>query len=236
MPPLTPLVRPETYFAERHRNGLRVLIVVGAVVLSSLALWYGTGWIITNRIDGTVTTDNPDRPPDMFCENDLDVGHQAGCDQPRTIEKDVDSLLWDAWATAAGHLLVGLTISWLLFGILLHAGSWLAGGENGVLPSFGVAAWGLVPSLASAIVTVVVLYFTVDPITVTPANQDTVLETVKSSYRGLQSYRGILTLVTSAWTAVIWRYGLESRQGISSLAVWTVGGSVAALFSVVVLV
>lgn len=235
MPPLTPLVRPDMYFAERDHSDLRVLAVVGAVVLGSLALWYVTGWFITNRIDGTVRVDNPDRPSDMFCESDLDVGPNSECDHPRKIEKNVDSLLWDAWGTVIGYILVGLPISWLLLGTLLHAWSWLAGGENGIFHSFGVAAWALVPSLAGAIVTVVVLYFTFDPITVTPASQDTALETAKSSFLALESIGGVLTVLTSVWTVVIWRYGLEYRQGISGLAAWSVAGSVGVLYSIVVL-
>lgn len=128
-----------------------------------------------------------------------------------------------------GQILLGIPILWLLLGILLHAGSWLAGGENGIVPSFGVALWGIVPSLAGGIVAVGVLYFTFDPITVTPANQDTVFETAKRSFRVLDSKLLIVPVLTAAWTAVIWRFGLEYWKEISRPAAWTVAGSVAAI-------
>lgn len=188
---------------------------------------------MTERIDGTVEVDNPDRPPDAFCDNDIDLGETDDCNQPRKIEKNVDAVLWDVWGTVAGQLLLVLPIVWSILAILLHVGSRLSGGENGVVATFGVAAWGLVPSLAGGIVAVVVLYFVFDPITVTPANQDTALETAKHSFRALDANLWVLGLVTAAWTAVIWRYGLENRQGISAVAAWSVAGSVAAILFVI---
>lgn len=202
MPPLTPLVRPGSFFAERDFNGLRVLVVLVAVGISVLIIWYAAGWIVTDRVDGTVRVDNPDRPSDTFCDSNFDYER---CDQPRKIEKDVDSLFWDVWGRIGGQLLLGLSILWVLLGVLLHAGSWLARGEAGLVPSFGVAAWGLVPFLAGGIVPVVVLSVTFDPITVMPANQDTVFETAKQSFRVLDSKLWITSLLTAAWTAVIWR-------------------------------
>lgn len=233
MAPLTPLVRPDLFFAERDLDGFRILVVVGGVGISLLVLWYVSGWIMTDRIDGTVEVDNPDRPPDAFCDNDIDLGETDDCNQPRKIEKNVDAVLWDVWGTVAGQLLLVLPIVWSFLAALLHVGSRLAGGENGVVATFGVAAWGLVPSLAGGIVAVVVLYFVFDPITVTPANQNTALETAKHSFRALDANLWVLGLVTSAWTAVIWRYGLEYRQGISAVAAWSVAGSVAAILFVI---
>lgn len=233
MAPLTPLVRPATFFAERDLDGLRILVVLGAVGIGLFVLYFAGGWILADRIDGTVSVDNPDRPSDTFCEGDLQVVDQSDCDQPRTIEKNVDSLLWRAWGKTAGTLLVGFPILWLLIGILLHVGAWLAGGENGIFPSFAVAAWGLVPSLVSGIVGILILYVTFDPITVTPANQGTVLETATESLRGVGSNGWILSLVASVWTAVIWRFGLEYRNGISDVEAWSVAGSVAAFLFVI---
>lgn len=232
MAPLTPLVRPDRFFAECDLDGFHVLVVLTAVIFGMLAIFYGIGWVMTDRIDGTVRVDNPERPSDMFCESDFDFGAQDDCSEPKKIERNVDPLLWDAWGSMIGRLLIGLPILWLLLGALLHAGSWLAGGENGAFPSFGVAAWGLVPSLAGGIVAVVVVYATFDPITVTPANQETVLETAKASLRGVRSVGWLLTVLTSAWTAIIWRFGLEHERGLSGMAAWSVAASVAAILVV----
>lgn len=76
-------------------------------------------------------------------------------------------------------------------------------------------------------------FVTFDPITVAPANQGTVLETATESLRGVGSNGWILSLVASVWTAVIWRFGLEYRNGISNVAAWSVAGSVAAFLFVI---
>lgn len=238
MPPLTPLVRPQTFFAERDVHGLRVLAVVGAVTIAVLAVFYGLGWIVVSSIDGTVLVDNPEpeRPPDWVCEDDTDVYDQSGCDQPRNVERDVDSQIWAAWNDTAGQLLVAVPLVWLLLGLLLHVGSWLTGGQHGVVPSFAVAAWGLVPMLFASIVVVVILYLAFDPITVTPANQDSALEAAKAPFRTLEPIQTILTIGTAAWSTVIWRYGLEYKRGLSGRYAWLVAGTVTALLAVVALV
>lgn len=70
MPPRTPLVRPDRYFAERELSPSRVFAVVGVVLVGVLAVFYGMGWILADRIDGTAEIDNPERPADWACEDD----------------------------------------------------------------------------------------------------------------------------------------------------------------------
>lgn len=233
MPPLTPLVRPDRYFATRELDGLRVLAVVGGATIALVAVFYGIGGIVAVHIDGTVMVDNPERPPTGFCDVNPD---QAECDQPRKVERNVDTQIWAAWNDSVWQFAVGVPFAWLLIGVLLHAGSWLAGGEHGVFSSFAVAAWGLAPMLASGIVALVVLYVAFDPLTVTPATQETALETAKTPFRALDPIQPILSLVTAAWSTVIWRYGLEYRRGLSGPGAWLVAGGVAAFLGVTTLV
>lgn len=236
MPPLTPLVRADRYFAERDLDGLRVLAVVGVVTVAVVAVFYGMGWIVASHVDGTVVVDNPERPPDPICQDETDVYDQSGCDQPRTIERDVDSQIWAAWDGTVGQLLIAVPLTWLSVGILLHAGSWLMGSEDGLVHSFAVAAWGLVPMVVNSIVVLVILYITFDPITVTPATQDTVLESVQAPFQMLEPIWTIVTIVTVVWSAIIWRYGLEYKRGLSGPSAWLVAGIAAALFAGGVLV
>lgn len=231
MPPSTPLLRPNRYFAERDVNGLHAVAIVAVVTLALLATFYGIGLILAAQIDGTVSVDNPERPPDRICESDSDVFDQSGCDQPRTVERNVDSQIWMAWHGMAGRLLVSVPLAWLLIGALLHMGSWLAGGEQG-LSSFVVAGWGLAPSLASSVVVLVVLFVTFDPATVTPANQETALEAARAALRAIGPVQEVLTIATSAWSAVIWRYGLTHERGLSGANAWLVAGVVAALLAI----
>lgn len=230
MPPLTPLVRADRYFAERDLNGLRVLAVVGVVTVAVVAVFYGMGWIIASNVEGTVVVDNPERPPDQICQDETDVYDQSGCDQPRTVERDVDSQIWAAWEGTAGQLLIAVPVTWLSVGILLHAGSWLMGSEDGLVPSFAVAAWGLVPMVVNSIVVLVILYITFDPITVTPATQDTALESIQVPFQMLEPIWTSLAIVTVVWSAIIWRYGLEYKRGLSGPSAWLVAGIAAALF------
>lgn len=235
MPPLTPLLRPDRFFAERDHDGRRVLAVVAAVTLVALGVFYGIGWIVTINVDGTVMVDNPDRPPDFVCDDDSDVLDQSGCDQPRLIEQNVDSQIWAAWHNSAAKLVIGIPLAWLVLGGLLHVGSALLGGKNGVFSSFAVAAWGLPPTLVSGIVITGVLIVTVDPITVTPTSQDKALRTLQDPFRAVETIRVILTVVAAAWSGIIWRFGLKYERRVNGPAAWVVAGSVAALMAVLAL-
>lgn len=233
MAPLTPLLRPDRYFAERESRPAVVLTVVVLVVIGALAVFYGMGWIFADRIDGTVTVDNPERPADWVCEDNSPPGTFSGCEEPRRVQRNVDPLLWNVWHDGAGQLFFGIFGGWLLFGAGLHLGSWFAVGKDEFFASFAVAAWGLVPLLVGFIALFPVIYFTFDPITVTAANQETVIESAMEQLQLFRSLRPIVVIGTTFWTAVIWRYGLEQRRGLSPTAAWLVAGLVASIFGVV---
>lgn len=228
MAPRTPLLRPDRYFADREPGVGRTLAVVALVTVGSVAGVFAIGWVFTDRIDGTVTMDNPERPPDAICENN--PVEMSGCDQPREVERNIDGILSDAVGGIAGQLLWAMPLVWLLIGLLVHAGSWLAGGEGGAGRSFAVTAWGLVPSLAALAVGVAVLAVTFDPISVTPADDPEMLQDqVLAQFGPLRAAGAVLGLVTTAWSAVIWRYGLERWRGLSGAAATAVAVVVALL-------
>lgn len=229
MAPLTPLLRPDRYFAERTLNGLRMLAVVGVATLGILGVYYGIGWVVASHVDGTVLVDNPERPPDWVCEDDSDVYDQSGCDQPRQVERDVDTKIWAAWNGTAAYVLVAVPLAWLLVGVLLHAGSWFADADGGLAASFGVAAWTLLPVLAGGIVILGVLVATFDPVTVTPSNQKAAVTHAITAFRAIGPIQTLTTILTAVWGAVIVRYGLEHWRAVSGLAGWLIGGSVEAL-------
>lgn len=228
MSPRTPLVRPDSYFAERDPDGLRVLALVVLLALAGPAAAYGIGWVLAAHLDGTVTVDNPERPPDWVCESDSDVHDRSDCDRPREVERDVDRVLMDAVGDLAGRALLALPLLWFLAGLGLHVGSWLADGEGGVAASFAVAAWGLVPALVGIPVVLCALYVGLDPVTVTPADDPSVvLEGVRRQIAALDAFGTAVSLLTTAWGAVIWRYGLEHDRGLGGAAATAVAGLVA---------
>lgn len=231
MPPSTPLLRPRTFFAERDLDVRRLVAVVLLLALAGPATLYGVGWIFTTHIDGTVMVDNPERPPDWICQDDSGIHDREGCDQPRQVQRDVDSVIWSALHGVAGRLLLAGPVAWLLAGLLLHVGSWLAGGERGPFASFGVAAWGMVPSLAAIVALLPVIYVAFDPISVSPGGQASAIDAARAQIRSLRPYTSLSTVATTAWGAVIWRYGLEHERGLDPEPAWLVTGVIALLFA-----
>lgn len=215
MVPRTPLLHPDRYFTARRANFARALGVVAVLTALTVVAVFVLGWILTARIDGTVMVDNPARPSDAFCSNDFFDGN--GCDQPRRVERNIDSIFNSAISKVAGQMVWGIPFAWLLFGLLLHAGSWLAGGENGASASFTVAAWGLVPSVVSMAIGLGVLYLTFDPVTVTPAhNPEMFREQVLGELGALSTAGTLLGVGTAVWSGVIWRFGLEHARRLSA--------------------
>lgn len=232
MSPLTPLIRPDTYFAEHDLNGLRILAVLAVLSLAGPATLYGVGWIFTTHIDGTVVITNPERPPDSVCDSTSDVIDQAGCDQPKQVERNVDTVIWSPISGMIGLALLAGPIVLLIAGILLHIGSWLAGGDGGLPPSFGIAAWGLVPQLLGIIVILPILYVVIDPITVTPAGQISGTAVIRDQLQGVQPVSRVVTVIAAFWSAVIWRFGLDHKRALGRSEAWVVGGLVAGSLAV----
>jgi hypothetical protein len=234
MAPRTPLLRPDRYFSTRTVSGVQAIVIVALLALAGVATVAGVGWILTERIDGTVTVDNPAHPPEWVCEDD--TFDRTGCDEPERIDRDVDVILQEAIDQTLGIALVALPLGWVLIGLCLHIGSWLADGDYGAVRSFAVAAWGLVPSLIGFAVGLVALWFAIDPVTVTGADDPSVLTDLQSEVGAVTPVTTVVSLATTAWGAIIWRYGLEHQRGLTPAAAWTVAAIVGGLAALGVLV
>lgn len=231
MSPRTPLLRPDRYFDERGVSLARGLAVVALVTAATVAGVYGIGWIFTERIDGTVAVDNPGRPPDAFCDNSAASEQMtSGCDQPKEVERDVDDLLWKAVNSTAGEALLGLPFVWLFAGLVLHAGSSLAGGEGPAGNSWAVAAWGFVPGIAGIAAGLLVLSLTFEPMTVTPSTEPAALRRhVVGTLGALEAFGTVAGVVTTLWGAVVWRFGLKEGRNLDGAAATAVAGVAALL-------
>jgi hypothetical protein len=227
MAPRTPLLRPDSYFAERDRSLGRVLAAFGLVVCTGVAAVYGVGYVLVVHVDGTVTVDNPERPPEPFCDDDtsLDVVDRSGCDAPREVERNVDPLVWRAVEELAGQMLVGLLLVAGALTALLHGGSWLAGGTNGVTASVAVAVWGLVPLVVVAPASLLALWVVLDPVTVQAAGDPSPAFTaLEEQLRAHQSIGTVSSVVGSVWSAAIWRFGLEHERDVDGAAAVGIAG------------
>lgn len=210
--PHTPLLRPDRFFAERTVTLGQVLLIVGVLSASSVVTVLGAGWAVTARIDGTVVTDNPARPPDAFCE----ASDSKLCQEPKRIERDIDTLLWDALesvllpAVLAGPLVLALA------SVALHFGSWAVGGSGGFSESLAVASWGLVPLAIEPLVMVVVLWLLFDPITVSGGTAPRMILTqLRTALRPVSRVGTVLTTGFAVWCGAIWRFGLEHERDLS---------------------
>lgn len=203
--PVTPLLRPKRYFAERELNGLHVLGVVMSIVLVwPIILVYGIGLIFVVHLEANT--------------------------------RDIDALIWAAMHSLVGQLIVSALAAWVVIGVLLHVGSWFGGGEHGVPPSFAVAAWGMVPDVVGSIIGLIALYIILEPTTVTARDTATGLGVVNAQIQTVQPGWTILTVVTTGWAVIIWRYGLEYTGELTGSTAWMVAGLVAAVVAVGALV
>lgn len=230
MPPITPLLRPDRFFAEQDFHGLRILTVALLLIVSlPIGVW-SLGWVLQERMDGTVMVDNPNRPPESFCEG-ASKSTDMGCDAPAQIERNIDAVLSEAIGQLIGPAVLGILIVIVLIGGLLHAGSWMLGGENGPAASFAVGLWGLVPSLFSLLIGVGLLFVLVDPLTVTPeSNSAVVTDQIRADLKPLEKWRPLLTGITMLWSGIIWRFGLLYKRGLTGGEATGVAGSVAIIF------
>lgn len=230
MPPRTPLLRPDRFFAERDLHANRLLVVGIVLVLSLPVAVWGVGWVITDHVDGTVMVDNPERPPDTFCET-APESMADRCDAPAQVERNVDELLRDALNEFMGPVLVGFLIVLTIVVGLLHAGSWMADGTGGVGESIAVALWGLVPSVFALPVAIGLMALLLDPITVSPGSDPALLvERFRSNLEPMLTWGPVISGITTVWSAAIWRYGLEHKRGLDGIEATLLAGIVAVLF------
>jgi hypothetical protein len=232
MAPRTPLLHPKRFFTERRRHAGRLALVFGLVVLAGVGAVYGVGYLLVTHVDGTVMVDNPERPPEMFCDADREsmAFDESDCDAPQQVERDVDTIIWDAIEELAGPMLGGLLILIIGLTVVVHAGSWLAGGTNGVAASFAVTVWGLAPMVIIVPVSLVAMSVVLEPVTLSaaqePASAFAGLERQLSAHQWIGT---VSTLVSGVWSAVIWRYGLEHERGVSGAGATAIAGAVASL-------
>lgn len=241
MVPRTALLRPDRYFAERDLNGLSLAALVGGLLAGTVGLVYAIGYLLVVHINGTVLVDNPNRPPEMFCDDnstlDSEIWNESNCDAPQQIEQNVDPIIWEAVGELAGQLLVGVVLLVGLLVLVIHAGVWITGGERGILHTLAITLWGLAPLLPAAIVSYAIMWVTVDPVTVSPGGDPrSAIEPLIGQFRALDPVTTGISLTTTLWGAIIWKFGLQHRQQLSPEAATGVAGLVGFLVALTSLV
>lgn len=202
------------------------------VVVLFTVVTVGFGWaffeVLLGRIDGTVMVDNPEYPGEAFCQGSFEQPTFGDCDAPKEVERNVDTVITDARGQFLGRFLLFPALGWLFSGFFLHVGSWLAGNEGTVKDSFAVAAWGLVPAAFSIVVLTAVLWFTFDPITVTPeSDPEGFLEIAMAELGAFETTATVLGLVSLAWSAYIHDAGLVATRGVDRPQAFFIAGLLA---------
>jgi hypothetical protein len=208
------LFRPYRFFERGGSRPLASLLVVALFTVVAFGFGFVFFEVLLNRIDGTVMVDNPAYPGDAFCQGPFDptIGD---CDAPREVERNIDTTITDVRGRFLVLFLFVPVLGWLVSGLFLHVGSWLAGDEGTVKDSFAVAAWGLAPSGFSMLLGMAVLWVTFDPITVTPeSNTEEFLNIAMAELEAFEITATVLSLVTLVWSAYIYVDGLIVTRGV----------------------
>lgn len=233
MPPRTPLLRPDRYFTDREPAIGRGIAVAALVTFTMVALIAGTGVIFTEKIDGTVLVDNPNRPTEAFCEMGSgslpdSVGDTGlNCSAPTEVERNIDSLIDNALGELYGVTLVGVPILLLVIATGFHVATAAVGGEGSFGATATVTAWGFAPSLVTTPLCLAALWVVMDPVTISAGIEPTALEqTLLGSLDPWLPIVAGLNLSSSLWGAVIWTFGLQAGRDVSGPQAGTIAAAV----------
>ncbi|KYH27484.1 Yip1 domain protein [Halalkalicoccus paucihalophilus] len=122
-------------------------------------------------------------------------------------------------------LLVGLVVTWLAIGGVIHL---LAGGEESFGETLAVVAWGYAPDVLLAPITVVAASLAVRDTTFDATSPATYTRDVEAFIAGSEGTVGIvLAAVVAVWSAYIWTYGVAQIHGIETIRAGAIAGLVA---------
>ncbi|MBP1985994.1 YIP1 family protein [Halolamina salifodinae] len=213
--PRTPLLRPDRYF-EQHDGSPPLAHAAIVVAVVTVAVAAGMAVLIDQfaaALDTTVTVDNPAYPGDSFCEGSTFENTLSGCDEPKTVERNLGAMVADelSWLAPASVVLVPLW--WLIqAGVLYVAGS-MAGGSGRFVDVATVAGWGMAPSLLRL---VAVLGFTIQRLqsVSVPNNPENAIAVLQSAISGIEVVGIVAVLVVAVWAGAIRIFGLAEAHDV----------------------
>ena len=167
---------PAAFFKERPpAETLRMasaLVVVFAVCLTATVLLLGS--MLGGVVDATVTVDNPDRPPEPFCDEDQPIssvspsdGVPEDCDEPETIERDAGVLVQEEIRVYSWLGVVLPFVMWLLGAAVLYGAGRFAGGTPSGRGTLALAGWAALPDISRVAVVVVGFRYVFSGMTIT---------------------------------------------------------------------
>ena len=230
------LVSPTGFFEER--SPAETLPIAAAIVIAfAIGLTIGllaVGSMLAGAVDATVTMDNPERPPDLICEqhaDDPDSTFGDGCDAPKTIERDAGALIQEAVNDVLWIGIAGPFILWVIATVVLFAGGRLAAGDPSLAGTAALAGWAALPEFIRVIAGLVGLWYVLGDLTITELDSAVaVLETAIAPVEPILLAASVLTL---CWQWSLLSAGLGEDADISRGAAAVVVGVPLVIFFVV---
>lgn len=220
--PLAALLTPRRFFAESEHGSsfaAAVAVVTAVAILVSLSV-AGLGVLFASTVDGTVTVDNPDRPPEAFCEGPNTDMHD-GCDEPETIERDAGELVWEAVRGLVPWAFLGTYLYWLVQGTLVHLVTRAFGGAGRWSDTMAVLGWATPAALLQALGALAFFAWLTAGETVTAGSEARLQAELETLIAGAPEFN-VLALVVGLWQVAIAAYGLAETHDVDP-----VGGAIA---------
>lgn len=198
---------PSRFFDERPpadtlpiATALVFLLAVGLVV--GLLL---TGSLLAGSIDATVRVDNPDRPPEVFCNGNGPASTEH-CDEPATVPRDAGTLVENAVRKRLWIGLVAPFVLWFLGAVALYGGARLAGGTPSFEGTLAVSGWAALPERFRLAVGLVGRSVVRHGVTIT--DPERALAVVQTAVAPVRPVIDAVTIATAGWQWVLLSGGL----------------------------
>jgi hypothetical protein len=243
----TLLTDPDTFFDRRAGTltGPGALAVTFVVALA-LTTVVGAGLFgFSQQLTGTVTMDNPDKPPEWVCDqhNDTDSATGSfndtypGCDEPDRIQRQVGDLVWQYASGQLFSIFLGVFVLWLFLGVFLYLMAVFSGGQGRAGATFSVTAYGLAPTVVAALAGMVVLIWSASQQPLDANSADALVQQVGVLQTGISGLSSTgIQLFGTVWQAYIWTYGLVHVHDLTRKRAAIAAGIPAALFALLALV
>jgi hypothetical protein len=232
------LLDPEAWFRRRagDLNGARALAIALLVALVLTVQVGGFVWFLSEQMTGTITRDNPDRPPDWACENDSESPFSsmnvtmAGCSEPRQETVEIGTLVWRAASDVLAWIFVGMIFLWLVGGVAIHLLVGGLGSQGSVGQTLEVLAWCGVVELVVVGISTVPLALSVQGLTLSGSDPAAIQSTLQSLGAGpLGTLSTVIGVAGVLWQSYLLFAGLVAVHDVDRARVKLV----AALFAVV---
>lgn len=221
--PVAALLRPKRFFAESE-YGTSVgasLIAVTLVAVLLTASVAGIGWLFVSSVDGTVAVDNPDRPPEPFCQNPNFEMHEVDCEEPAEIQRDAGTLMWGSLTEYLPFVFAIPYVGWAVVGTLLYAAARLVGGVDSWGDTLAVWGWAMLADAVRALVTLAFFAWLIAGRTITADTEAELTAALEELVAAMPPVT-VLALVVGLWQVAIVARGLSETQDVDP-----VGGAIA---------